>query len=67
VSWWETQSPQAWRLVRTGLVVITCLLGPMACTTEGPARESAVCVDQGIVSYEMYEQIREGMSASDLR
>ena len=25
------------------------------------------CVDQGFVSYDMYEQIREGMSVSDLK
>jgi Domain of Unknown Function with PDB structure (DUF3862) len=57
----------AWPLIKAGLVVVTCLLGPPACTAEESARESAFCVDQGIVSYEMYERIREGMSVSDLQ
>jgi hypothetical protein len=67
VSWWESPSPKAWPLVKVGLVVVICLLAPLACTAEEPARESAFCVDQGLVSYEMYEQIREGMSGSDLQ
>jgi hypothetical protein len=41
--------------------------GPIACTGEEHVRETTTCVDQGLVSYEMYEQIRQGMSVADLR
>jgi hypothetical protein len=59
----------AWlrRGLKVVIAVVVHILGPLACTAEEQARETTTCVDRGLVSYDMYEQIREGMRVSDLR